>query len=167
MLIVIVGDFHYPERSEKLELLEEVEKISPDLILGTGDYTIRKVIDRLEKIAKFKGVSGNVDSTEIDLPKKLLLELKGFKIAIFHSKEIYPRGDLHAIYNFWIKEKPDFIIFGHTHKPCFAFMQDCYLISPGSFNGVVSGDGSKAYPSFALLEIERKSFKVNFINKTK
>ncbi len=167
MLIAIVGDFHYPERSEKLELLEELEKISPDLVIGTGDYTIQKVIDKLEKIAKFNGVIGNVDSAEIDLPKKLLLELKGFRIAVFHSKEIYPRGDLHAIYAFWRKEKPDFIIFGHTHKPCFAFMQDCYLLNPGSFNGVISGDGSQAWPSFALLEFERKSFRVKFINKTR
>lgn len=167
MLIAIVGDFHYPERAQSLELLDELEKISPDSIIGTGDYTVEKVLDTLEKIAKFKGVKGNVDSLEIDLPKKLLLEVKGFKLAVFHSKEIHPRGDFHAIYAFWKAEKPDFIIFGHTHKPTFAFMQNCYLINPGSFNGVVSGDGSRAYPSFALLELRRKGFRVKFINKTK
>lgn len=167
MLVAILGDFHYPERSSRLELLEELEKANPDLIIGTGDYTVRKVIDKLEGVAKFKGVKGNVDSGEIDLPKTIFFELKGFKVAVFHSKEIYPRGDLHAIYSFWKEQNPDFIIFGHTHKPCFSFIHDCYLINPGSFNGVVSGDGSKAFPSFAILEIEKGDFKVNFINKTK
>ncbi len=166
MLIAIVGDFHYPERSSRLELWEELEKLAPDLIIGTGDYTVRKVVEKLEKIARFKGVRGNVDGAEIELPEKLLLELKGLRVAVFHSKEIHPRGDLHAIYAFWKEHAPDFVIFGHTHKPCFAFMQNCYLLNPGSFNGVVSGDGSQAYPSFALLELERKSFRVKFINKT-
>ena len=167
MLIAIVGDFHYPERNKNLVLLEELEKTSPDLIIGTGDYTIRKVINVLEKISKFKGVCGNVDTAEIELPKTLLLNIKGFKIAVFHSKEIYPRGDLYGIYNFWKEENPDFIIFGHTHKPCFAFMENCYLINPGSFNGVISGDFSQAYPSFALLTLEKNYFRVNFISKIK
>ncbi len=167
MLVVIVGDFHYPERSSRLELLEELEKSSPDLIIGTGDYTVQKVIDKIERVAEFKGVRGNVDTEEIDLPKTLLFELKGFRIAVFHSKEIYPRGDLHGIYAFWKEQNPDFIIFGHTHKPCFAFIHDCYLINPGSFNGVISGDGSQAHPSFAMFEVRKNRFEVNFINKTK
>ncbi len=165
MLICIAGDFHYPQRSEKLELLEELEKVSPDLILGTGDYTIRKVIDLLEKISKFKGVKGNVDSEEIELPKYLELELKGVKIVVFHSKEIYPRGDVYQIYTKWKEKKPDLIVYGHTHKPDFSFLNGTYLLNPGSFNGVESGDSSKAMPSFAVLEINKNSFEVKFINK--
>ncbi len=165
MRIAVVGDFHYPQRCSSLILLEELKKVEPELIIGTGDYTSQSVIKELEKLTEFKGVCGNVDDAEINLPPRLELEIKGWKIAVFHSNEIYPRGDPYGIYAFWKDKKPDIILFGHTHKPFFCFMGDCYLLNPGSFNGVISGEGVLPNPSFAVLEIEKESLNVTFISK--
>ncbi len=132
--IAVVGDFHFPFRSKELILIDELEKEEPDLIIGTGDYSTEEVIERLREISQFVGVKGNTD--HLDLPESLLLKKKGFKIGVFHSSEIYPRGDLHQIYHRWIEKKPDIIIFGHTHIPLFTLMGKTYMINPGSFNGV-------------------------------
>ncbi len=170
MKICVVGDFHYPSRSDSLKLLKELEGENPELIIGTGDYTIREVIERLERIAKFTGVRGNVDSEEIELPDFLELEIKGWKIIVFHSNKIYPRGDVGKIYEKWRERKPDVIIFGHTHVPffsslCCADAHPTYFLNPGSFNGVASGEHAKGMPSFAVLEVEENEISVKFINK--
>jgi putative phosphoesterase len=165
MKIAVVGDFHCPERCPKLLLLEELKKEKPELIIGTGDYTTQEVIEKLSEIAEFKGVLGNVDSAEIDLPRHLLLEIEGMKIVVFHSKEIYPRGDIHAMYAKWKDENPDLVIFGHTHKPFFSFLGGVYFLNPGSFNGVISGEGERTLPSFAILDIKKEKLNVKFISK--
>ncbi len=163
MKIAVVGDFHYPDRCGKLILLDRLKKEKPDLIIGTGDYTDEKVIEVLESIADFKGVKGNVDY--LDLPKEIVTNIKGWKIAVFHSSEIYPRGDLHQIFFRWRKENPDVIIFGHTHIPHFSFMDGVYFLNPGSFNGIPSGEGLKTNPSFAVMKIGKRNIDVKFISE--
>lgn len=124
-----------------------------DLIVHAGDYTGKKFVDKLMSLGKFKGVYGNIDSYTVreQLPEKVILELKGFRIGIIHPSEGGPPFGLEKR----IKEKfdhVDAIIFGHTHLPKNEVIDGVLYFNPGSITGKLPA----RHKTFGVLEIDKK-----------
>jgi len=161
MKIGIISDTHIPRRAKEIpkEFLKWFEKNKVDLILHAGDLNDPNILEILKEIAEVKAVRGNTDY--IDLPEELILEIEGKKILLFHSDNIYPRGDISKILKYAKEKKADIVIYGHTHLPFFTYINGIYLINPGSATGVRSGEIEESIKSVAILSLKNK-IKVKF-----
>ncbi len=124
-----------------------------DLIVHAGDYTGKKLLDELRALGNFEGVYGNMDPPEIieELPEKIVLELKSFKIGVTHPSEGGPP--------FGIKEriktkfkKVNAIIYGHTHLPKNDLIHNILYFNPGS----ITGKFPSRHKTFGTLKIGKK-----------
>lgn len=124
-----------------------------DLIVHAGDYTGKKFLDKLMNLRNFRGVYGNMDPHAVreQLPEKVILELKGFRIGIIHPSEGGSPFGLEKR----IKEKfehVDAIIFGHTHLPKNEVIDGVLYFNPGS----ITGKFPSRHKTFGVLEIDKK-----------
>ena len=103
-----------------------------DHIVHAGDIGKPTVIQRLKDIAPVTAVSGNVDGyEESGVPSEAIIELAGIRIAIRHI--LYASGKLtNGGRAFLDRTRPDICIFGHTHQPMNAWLDDMLLFNPGS-----------------------------------
>jgi len=161
MRIGIISDTHIPSRAAEIpkEFLEWFKENRVDLILHAGDVNDEIVLKDLEKIAEVKAVKGNTDY--LDLPKELILEIKGKRILLFHSDNIYPRGDINKMLDYAKEKMVDIVVYGHTHLPLFTYVNGIYFLNPGSATGVRSGEIKRSVKSVAILYLENK-IKVEF-----
>jgi putative phosphoesterase len=99
-----------------------------DHILHAGDVGPKSVLKELEKIAPVTAVSGNCDSW--DDPREIeVIVLGEFTFLLRHDVDMRSPGDeLRVLLR---REKPDVIVFGHTHKPCFERWGEAILFNPG------------------------------------
>ncbi len=163
MKIAIIGDIHFPDRADDLptDFLTRIKEEKPDLLIYTGDLTSEKTLEVLKSLEiPLVIVEGNVDY--LSFPKKEIIERDWAKILVFHSTEVYPRGDLEKIYKIAKKENCNVVIFGHTHLPLFTFWKDIFFINPGSATGAYSGEGVLPPRSFCILEINKNGLKISF-----
>ncbi len=167
MKIAIIGDIHFPGRADDLpnDFFEMIVEENVDLVIYTGDLDSKKTLEILKSLGKeLIVVKGNVDY--LDLPEREILEIGKYRILVFHSSEVKPRGDLEKIKEIAKKENCNVVIFGHTHMPLFTFKGGIFFINPGSATGVISGDGKIPPRSFAILEIlDDKFFTIKFFVK--
>ncbi|MDG2212872.1 MAG: metallophosphoesterase family protein [Verrucomicrobiota bacterium] len=116
-----------------------------DCILHAGDVGPMHVITELEAIAPVRAVLGNTDY-EIQLPETRLEKFCGKKIMIHHILDVdYPSQTVRA---FLKAEKPDIVLFGHTHVPFDAHRNGIRFINPGS----ASRPRARSAPSVAILD---------------
>lgn len=86
MKIGAISDTHAASLAEVpdriLRTLAEV-----DLIIHTGDFVSRDVLDGLKQLGEVKAVQGNMDSGELKriLPEKEILEIEGRRIGLIHG----------------------------------------------------------------------------------
>jgi len=162
MKIGLISDTHIPRRANKVleEFLSWFNEEKVDLIIHCGDVTDLEVLKELESIAEVKVVKGNTDY--YDFPRELALEVEGWKIYVFHSSEIYPRGDLFKLYRTTLEKGCDILIYGHTHIPLFTQIDGKYFINPGSATGVWSGEIDNPPKSAAILELKQEKIEVKF-----
>ena len=156
MKIVILGDIHYPSRTDSLEFLDVVKEEKPDLIIATGDYTEEEIIKELKSIAKFLGIKGNCDYVE--LPSEICTEILNKKVLIIHSHE-FGRGNINGLVEYGKKLGVEVIVFGHTHKPYLGYIDGILLLNPGSISGAYPGDHSKVPKSYIVIEDWKIMFK--------
>lgn len=110
MKIGILSDTHDLLRPEVLEKLQGC-----DLILHSGDFSSRTILEQLEEIAPVKAVRGNNDREWAEmLPAVLELELDGIRICMAHKKKDLP-GDLNPY---------DLVVCGHTHQYAADWQED-------------------------------------------
>ncbi len=134
--IVVLSDTHIPVRASQIpeKIIEQFK--DADLIVHAGDFQTIEVVNFLEKYDNFIGVAGNMDSDDVaeKLPGKIIVNIKNndkeFKIAITHGSGP-PDGLAERILQFF-EEKPDCIIFGHSHKPLNEKTNNTLLFNPGS-----------------------------------
>ena len=101
-----------------------------DAIVHAGDIGKLEIISRLERIAPVFAVEGNNDWFGV-YPTERLEEMCGQRILIRH---IF--GELHqldrAAHRVVETERPDVLIFGHSHRPYRERLGDTLLFNPGS-----------------------------------
>jgi len=133
MKIAIISDVH--DNTPYLRSFFAAEKF--DILLICGDIGNK---DTLKEVAKsFSGkiyfVFGNADTfSKKDIPKNIInlgeagiIELAGKKIGLCH--EPFKTKEL-------LKNKPEIIFYGHTHKPWIDKKGNTLLINPGTLGGI-------------------------------
>ena len=115
-------------------------------ILHAGDVGPMDVITELEAIAPVYAVLGNTDHG-IALPETRLEEFDGRKILIHHIVDVdYPAQTVRELLR---TEKPEIVVFGHTHMPFDERRSKIRFINPGSASQPRGGTA----PSVAILEL--------------
>lgn len=161
MRILVIGDFHIPERAGRIpkEIVDKISKEKFDLILCTGDLTDREVLDFLSNIAPVKWVMGNMDYLTGPLIEKV--EIGELKVGLIHGTEIYPRGNIQQLYMKARKLGVNVLISGHTHAADIKLVEGVLLLNPGSATGVWGGYRyASMTPSFMILEVTENGRKV-------
>lgn len=150
MRIGVISDTHIPERAKEIPkvILEDFKNVS--LILHTGDLVILDVLKRLNDICEVIAVWGNMDCREVReiLPEKKIINIKKFKIGIFHGWGA-PFNLINLAEKEFQKDKCDVIVFGHSHSPFNEVRNGVLFFNPGSPTDKIFSP----YNSYGILEI--------------
>jgi len=123
MKIGVISDTHNFIDPRISELFEDV-----DHIIHAGDVGSAWVTFQLEQIAPVTAVIGNVDGF-LPFKETEVVKLDGRKFLVHHIVE--PR-ELSPLLQSRIKrEKPDVVVFGHSHKRFCQFMGGVLFFNPG------------------------------------
>lgn len=106
--IGIISDTHGYLDPKVPELFKGVQHI-----LHAGDIGLPWLILELEDIAPVTAVIGNTD-TGLEYKETELVELAGRKFLVHH--EVDAKAEDGKINRRIIRENPDVVVFGHTHK---------------------------------------------------
>jgi len=142
---LLVSDLHVPTRLS--EIPEDFLKSLKDFdgVIGLGDYVDLDTVILLEKFSKdFTGVHGNMDYPDVKekLPFSKVLVIEGVTFGLCHGWGAPWDVKERILRTF--SEKPQVILFGHTHVPEDVTFSGVRFINPGSF----------AEGSYALLTID-------------
>ena len=150
MKIGVISDTHISGKA--CELPENIVKAMAgcDLILHAGDLVDLCVLEALSRISKVEAVCGNMDSPKVqhNLSSKKNLDLEGKKICLMHGYG-NPNGLIDILKDEFLAQKPDIIVFGHSHKPMNEYIDNILFFNPGSATDTVYAP----YCSYGIIEI--------------
>lgn len=129
MRIGVLSDTHVTSFAEIPDrILVTLAKV--DLIVHTGDFVAKGVLDGLKRLGEIKAVRGNMDSEELKrvLPEKEFLEIEGKRIGIIHGWGA-PYGIEDRVGK--IFEGVDVVIFGHSHQSKNEVKDGILFFNPG------------------------------------
>lgn len=151
MKIGIISDTHIPAKTPELdsELIDVLKGC--DLILHAGDLTEECVFESLKKISKVEAVCGNMDSSKVRsrLDSKKVLKIGGKKICLMHGRG-NPNKIIDLLKKEFFKEKPNIIVFGHSHIPMNKYIDGVLFFNPGSATDTIFAP----YRSYGIIEIQ-------------
>lgn len=161
MKIVVISDTHIPERAKELpaRIVEEIK--TADAVIHAGDFTSIEFFESLKSISKLLyAVRGNMDGYVVGqrLPQKLFFNLGGKNIALMHGVGA-PAGLEKLLYNTFKEDKPDIIIFGHSHHALEKWVDNVLMLNPGSCTDHVF----TTKRSFMVLHIDHNECKIEII----
>lgn len=154
MKIGILSDTHIPDRAKELpaKLLEEFKEA--DMVIHAGDLADMSVYKALLDVCKdVRVVSGNMDPSDIKnmFPQRQLIKAGAFTIGLIHGWG--PPNKLHETVKEEFKaEKPDIVIFGHSHQALSLQDGKTLYFNPGSPTDNVFAP----FRSFGIIEITDK-----------
>ena len=128
MKIGVISDTHGHIHPGAFDCLKGV-----DLILHAGDVGSDSVLVELETLAPVKAVSGNTDSFPLTsrLKEKEIITVAGIKLYLTHR--FIERGlTLPPVMNDIHREKPDIVVFGHTHQQHAEQLDGIFFFNPGA-----------------------------------
>jgi putative phosphoesterase len=140
MRIGVLSDTHVKSLAEVPEqILTALAGV--DLIVHTGDFVAKAVLDGLKQVGEVRAVRGNMDSEELKraLPEKDLLRIEGKRIGITHGWGA-PYGIEDRVGGMF--EDVDIIIFGHSHYSKNEVKKGVLFFNPG-----------RAQDSFGILTV--------------
>ena len=143
MRIGVISDTHVTSFVEiPRQILITLAKV--DLIIHTGDFVTKDVLDGLKRLGEVKAVRGNLDSEELKqiLPEKELLLIEGKRIGIVHGSGS-PYGIDDRVRGMF--EDVDIIVYGHSHEPKNEIKKGILFFNPG-----------RARNSFGILTIGKE-----------
>lgn len=152
MRIGVISDTHLSSGNCELpeKLISGLEGCG--LIIHAGDLVDISVLDSLKKISKVEAVYGNMDSHNVrsELEDKKILNIQGKKICVMHGYG-HPDKLVDILKNEFFSEKPDIIIFGHSHVPKNEYIDGILFFNPGSVTDTVFAP----YRSYGIIEIDK------------
>jgi putative phosphoesterase len=129
MKIGVISDTHATSFDQLpdqiLRTLAEV-----DLIIHTGDFVARDVLDGLKRLGEVKAVAGNMDSEELKriLPEKETLVIEGKRVGIIHGWGS-PYGIDDRVGGMF--DDVDIIVYGHSHYSQNELKRGILFFNPG------------------------------------
>jgi len=158
MKIGVISDTHIPMKVDKLpdELVKALKGC--DLIMHAGDLVELSVLEDLKKITKVEAVYGNMDSANVRnaLPDKKILRLGGKVLCLMHGYD-NPDNLIDILKKEFIREKPDIIVYGHSHRPTNEYIDEILFFNPGSCTDTVFAP----YRSYGIIEIDKGEIKAS------
>ena len=121
--IGVISDTHAFLDEQVLELFAGV-----DHILHAGDVGPRSILLKLESVAPVTAVAGNTDEP-IGLRLTESVELAALKFLVHHI--VNPRQIGDHLRTMLERERPDMVVFGHTHRPFFETLEGIRFVNPG------------------------------------
>jgi uncharacterized protein len=100
-----------------------------DHILHGGDIGKPAIILALEQVAPVTAVTGNTDDPGFRYPTAELVELGGRRFLVQHIVNPHSLSD--PIRTCMVRERPDVVVFGHTHKPFSESIGGTRFFNPG------------------------------------
>src|SRR5438874_4533876 len=86
-----------------------------DHILHAGDIGLPWILLELEEIAPVTAVGGNTDDPALRYKQTAVVNLRDRKFLIHHIVNPHDLED--SLRERVARERPDVVVFGHTHKP--------------------------------------------------
>lgn len=124
------------------------------MIIHAGDLVDLSVLDKLQRVCKdIKAVRGNMDRQDVKnkLPERQVITIGNFKIGVMHGWGP-PDKLLDTVSEAFKSDKPNLIIFGHSHQALNVKKDDVIYFNPGSPTDTVFAP----YNSFGIIEINDK-----------
>jgi uncharacterized protein len=99
-----------------------------DHILHAGDVGMPWILLQLEDIAPVTAVLGNTD-VGLHYKQTEIVHLAGRKFLVHHIVDVHNPSE--TLQKRIIREKPDVVVFGHTHKPLHQMIGGILYFNPG------------------------------------
>jgi len=122
--IGVISDTHNFFDPKIPALLSGVEHI-----LHAGDIGLPHILSQLEEIAPVTAVAGNTDDPGFHYNVTEVMELARRKFLIHHI--VYPHHLDESLKARIGRERPDVVVFGHTHKPFKQTVDGILFFNPG------------------------------------
>ncbi|MCU0651226.1 MAG: metallophosphoesterase [Candidatus Omnitrophica bacterium] len=150
--IGVLSDSHIPDRAKELpaKLLEEFR--NADMVIHAGDMVDPSVHKALLEVCKdVRAVSGNMDPSQIKdvFPVRQIIKAGKFTIGLVHGWGP-PNRLLDVVKEEFKSEKPDIVIFGHSHQALNHKDGRTIYFNPGSPTDNVFAP----YKSFGIIELD-------------
>jgi hypothetical protein len=152
MKLGVISDTHGFLDPKVFELFKGVSHI-----LHAGDIGPDAIIVELETIAPVSAVIGNTDSSSTFRLTETVT-LAGRKFLVHHIVDPYALKEEFRLRV--ARERPDVVVFGHTHKTCCETVNGVLFFNPGSAGKPRFGRGRTA----ALLHCEKKEIRPEFLS---
>lgn len=124
MKIGVISDTHNYFDPRIVDLLAGVEHL-----LHAGDIGLPRILLELEQIAPVTAVSGNTDDAGFRYREIEVVQLSGLKFLVHHIVNPHHLSDpLSARIS---RERPEVVVFGHTHKPFCERIDGTLFFNPG------------------------------------
>ena len=154
MKIGVLSDTHIPSAASRLpqQALDEFKKM--DLVIHAGDMIDLATLEQLKNTCKaLKAVRGNMDHEEVKavLAEREIFKVNNFKIVVVHGWGA-PATLIQQLELTFRSERPDILIFGHTHSALNEKRGDTLFFNPGSPTDKVFSP----YNSYGIIEITDK-----------
>ncbi len=125
-------------------------------ILHAGDIGSAEIVSELEKIAPVTAVLGNTDGGIVFLETEIV-ELAAKKFLLHHI--VNPHAPSDKLEARFAREKPDAVIFGHTHKKFCETIGGVLFFNPGYSGKPKIGVERSA----AILHCDEKEIRAEFL----
>lgn len=132
--ILVLSDTHIPERADDLPKKVYEDLVSCDLLIHAGDITSIDFFMKLKKkFPGFKAVQGNMDEPRLKnlLPARELITIDNVTIGLMHGwgshQEVFSLAEKE-----FTKEKPQVVVFGHSHQALNITKNGTVYLNPGS-----------------------------------
>jgi len=100
-----------------------------DHILHGGDIGLPWILLELEQIAPVTAVGGNTDDPGLRYQLTSVVEVAGKKFLLHHI--VNPHALEDELEKRITRERPDVVVFGHTHKPFSETIAGVHYFNPG------------------------------------
>ena len=100
-----------------------------DHILHAGDVGLPAIVLALEQIAPVTAVLGNTDDPGFHYQETEVVEVGGRKFLLHHI--VRPLSQADPIKTRIARERPDVVVFGHTHRPYYQTLGGVLYFNPG------------------------------------
>ena len=127
-----------------------------DHILHAGDIGPDHLIAQLEAVAPVTAVLGNNDNSPC-FPLTKVVAIGEFKFLVHHI--VSPRALTEELKDRVLREKPDVVVFGHSHKAFCERIDGVWFVNPG-YAGKPRFNLER---SVALLEAKGAEIQVKFV----
>jgi putative phosphoesterase len=98
-------------------------------ILHGGDIGLPAILLALEQIAPVTAVAGNTDDPGFHYRQAEVVELAGHRFLLQHI--VNPHSPAELVKTRMARERPDVVVFGHTHKPFCQAIDGALFFNPG------------------------------------